>query len=35
MPELTDRVGEVIEASRCKVIDFFSSDTMKVMEVKV
>ncbi len=32
---LVQRVGEVIEASRYKVIDFFSSDTMKLVEVKV
>ena len=29
------RVGEVIEASRHKVIDFFNNDTMKPVEVKV
>ncbi len=38
MSELADRVGEVIEASRCKVIDFFSGDNgdnMKPVEVKI
>ena len=29
------RVGEVIEANWCKVIDFFSSETMKLLEVEV
>jgi len=29
------RVGEVIEANWYKVIDFSSSDTMKLVEVKV
>ena len=29
------RVGEVIEANWYKVIDFFSSDTMRLVEVKV
>ena len=29
------RVGEVIEANWCKVIDFFSSDTMRLAEVKI
>jgi len=35
MPELADKVGEVIEANCYKVIDFFSSDTVKLVEVKV
>jgi hypothetical protein len=35
MAELADRVGAVIEANWCKVIDFFSSDTMKLVEVEV
>ncbi len=35
MPELSDRVGEVIAASPYRMVDFFNNDTMKSVEVKV
>ncbi len=35
MSQPADRAGEVIEAGRYKVIDFFSGDNMKPVEVKI